>query len=150
MHYRKKAVYLQSFPKESTRGVAQLASASGLGPEGPVFESQYPDTIQEQPSDSQMVALSLEKGNVPLPVPEQAPVLSVRNGKRPTKVRRTLLFLCDPVGNRTSEIFLFVIIALKCHKSHLCNTLSLYYYLQRNSSFCIQLRLSRQKVGKNI
>ena len=26
-----------------TRGVAQLASASGLGPEGPVFESQYPD-----------------------------------------------------------------------------------------------------------
>ena len=25
------------------RGVAQLASASGLGPEGPVFESQYPD-----------------------------------------------------------------------------------------------------------
>ena len=29
------------------RGVAQLASASGLGPEGPVFESQYPD-IEEQ------------------------------------------------------------------------------------------------------
>ncbi len=28
------------------RGVAQLASASGLGPEGPVFESQYPDKIQ--------------------------------------------------------------------------------------------------------
>ena len=27
----------------SNRGVAQLASASGLGPEGPVFESQYPD-----------------------------------------------------------------------------------------------------------
>ena len=25
------------------RGVAQLVSASGLGPEGPVFESQYPD-----------------------------------------------------------------------------------------------------------
>ena len=25
------------------RGVAQLASASGLGPEGPVFESRYPD-----------------------------------------------------------------------------------------------------------
>lgn len=23
--------------------MAQLASASGLGPEGPVFESQYPD-----------------------------------------------------------------------------------------------------------
>ena len=30
-------------PNEGTRGVAQLASASGLGPEGPVFESQYPD-----------------------------------------------------------------------------------------------------------
>ena len=30
-------------PDEGTRGVAQLASASGLGPEGPVFESQYPD-----------------------------------------------------------------------------------------------------------
>ena len=29
------------------RGVAQLVSASGLGPEGPVFESQYPD-LQEQ------------------------------------------------------------------------------------------------------
>ena len=28
------------------RGVAQLASASGLGPEGPVFESQYPDTTR--------------------------------------------------------------------------------------------------------
>lgn len=27
----------------NNRGVAQLASASGLGPEGPVFESQYPD-----------------------------------------------------------------------------------------------------------
>ena len=82
---------MQSFPKESTRGVAQLASASGLGPEGPVFESQYPDKIQEQPSDSQMVALSLEKGIAPLPVPEQVPVLSVRNGKRLTKVRRILL-----------------------------------------------------------
>ena len=29
-----------------TRGVAQLASASGLGPEGPVFESQYPDKTE--------------------------------------------------------------------------------------------------------
>ena len=29
--------------EEGIRGVAQLASASGLGPEGPVFESQYPD-----------------------------------------------------------------------------------------------------------
>ena len=28
---------------EVNRGVAQLASASGLGPEGPVFESLYPD-----------------------------------------------------------------------------------------------------------
>ena len=30
----------------NNRGVAQLASASGLGPEGPVFESQYPDIIK--------------------------------------------------------------------------------------------------------
>ena len=29
--------------------MAQLASASGLGPEGPVFESQYPD-IQKKNS----------------------------------------------------------------------------------------------------
>ena len=28
--------------------MAQLVSASGLGPEGPVFESQYPDKIQKQ------------------------------------------------------------------------------------------------------
>ena len=27
-------------------GVEQLASASGLGPEGPVFESQYPDNVK--------------------------------------------------------------------------------------------------------
>ena len=32
------------------RGVAQLASASGLGPEGPVFESQYPDIETETDS----------------------------------------------------------------------------------------------------
>ena len=41
----------QAGPKEKIRrfvhrGVAQLASASGLGPEGPVFESQYHDRIQ--------------------------------------------------------------------------------------------------------
>ena len=40
---------LQSQTKgKHNRGVAQLASASGLGPEGPVFESQYPDKIQKQ------------------------------------------------------------------------------------------------------
>ena len=32
--------------KPNNRGVAQLASASGLGPEGPVFESQYPDIMK--------------------------------------------------------------------------------------------------------
>ena len=41
-------------PNEGTRGVAQLASASGLGPEGPVFESQYPD-IQQKPAENQQV-----------------------------------------------------------------------------------------------
>ena len=35
-----------------TRGVAQLASASGLGPEGPVFESQYPDFKKQLSIDS--------------------------------------------------------------------------------------------------
>ena len=33
-------------PKDN-RGVAQLVSASGLGPEGPVFESQYPDKKEQ-------------------------------------------------------------------------------------------------------
>ena len=42
-------------PNEGTRGVAQLASASGLGPEGPVFESQYPDNLK-QLSEIQVVA----------------------------------------------------------------------------------------------
>ena len=32
----------------NNRGVAQLVSASGLGPEGPVFESQYPDILQKR------------------------------------------------------------------------------------------------------
>ena len=32
------------------RGVAQLVSASGLGPEGPVFESQYPDLGEQSNS----------------------------------------------------------------------------------------------------
>ena len=32
----------------TNRGVAQLASASGLGPEGPVFESQYPDKAEAE------------------------------------------------------------------------------------------------------
>ena len=34
--------------KPNNRGVAQLASASGLGPEGPVFESQYPDKAEAE------------------------------------------------------------------------------------------------------
>ena len=34
---------------EANRGVAQLASASGLGPEGPVFESLYPDRQKKRP-----------------------------------------------------------------------------------------------------
>ena len=33
----------EQLSNEANRGVAQLASASGLGPEGPVFESLYPD-----------------------------------------------------------------------------------------------------------
>ena len=38
LQIRETSVSLQSF-----RGVAQLASASALGAEGPLFESQYPD-----------------------------------------------------------------------------------------------------------
>ena len=40
------------------RGVAQLASASGLGPEGPVFESQYPDIETETPASVSFLYLS--------------------------------------------------------------------------------------------
>ena len=44
LHFYFLCLYLQSQMKgKHNRGVAQLASASGLGPEGPVFESQYPD-----------------------------------------------------------------------------------------------------------
>ena len=39
-------VSIFAVPNEGKRGVAQLASASGLGPEGPVFESQYPDKLK--------------------------------------------------------------------------------------------------------
>ena len=40
----------------NNRGVAQLVSASGLGPEGPVFESQYPDILRKQLLENQVVA----------------------------------------------------------------------------------------------
>ena len=40
----------------NNRGVAQLASASGLGPEGPVFESQYPDILPKKLTDFQWVS----------------------------------------------------------------------------------------------
>ena len=39
--------------------MAQLVSASGLGPEGPVFESQYPDRFPKQLLEIQVVAFSL-------------------------------------------------------------------------------------------
>ena len=38
--------------------MAQLVSASGLGPEGPVFESQYPDKNSKQLLEIQVVAFS--------------------------------------------------------------------------------------------
>ena len=43
------------------RGVAQLASASGLGPEGPVFESQYPDILPKKPAEIQQVSFLHDK-----------------------------------------------------------------------------------------
>ena len=39
--------------------MAQLVSASGLGPEGPVFESQYPDINPKQLLEIQVVAFLL-------------------------------------------------------------------------------------------
>ena len=44
---------------EANRGVAQLASASGLGPEGPVFESLYPDILTRKLTDFQWVSFLL-------------------------------------------------------------------------------------------
>lgn len=41
--------------------MAQLASASGLGPEGPVFESQYPDKEEAKFVFSFFCARSLTK-----------------------------------------------------------------------------------------
>lgn len=57
LSFQKNAISLQSNSKEEVniRGVAQLASASGLGPEGPVFESQYPD-IETEADDSVSVS----------------------------------------------------------------------------------------------
>ena len=43
----------------NNRGVAQLVSASGLGPEGPVFESQYPDILARKLTDFQWVSFLL-------------------------------------------------------------------------------------------
>ena len=49
LHFYFLSLYLQSQIKgNDNRGVAQLASASGLGPEGPVFESQYPDKAEAE------------------------------------------------------------------------------------------------------
>ena len=57
LHIGKNVISLQSDSRRvlstntrNIRGVAQLASASGLGPEGPVFESQYPDIETETDS----------------------------------------------------------------------------------------------------
>ena len=47
------------FAVQNIRGVAQLASASGLGPEGPVFESQYPDIETETDSPASVSFLYL-------------------------------------------------------------------------------------------
>ena len=60
LHFYFLCLYLQSQMKgkPNNRGVAQLASASGLGPEGPVFESQYPDIFRKQLLGLQVVAFS--------------------------------------------------------------------------------------------
>ena len=60
LHFYFFVVYLQSQMRETNnRGVAQLVSASGLGPEGPVFESQYPDKNPKQLLEFQVVAFLL-------------------------------------------------------------------------------------------
>ena len=62
LHFQKSNVSLQSDSKRiiNIRGVAQLASASGLGPEGPVFESQYPDIETETDFESQYPDIETE------------------------------------------------------------------------------------------
>ena len=57
-------------PNEGTRGVAQLASASGLGPEGPVFESQYPDIQIKKLTDFQWVSFYFD-------VIEKRPIIDI-------------------------------------------------------------------------
>ena len=42
---KKQCIFAFLLKGKNTRGVAQLASAPGLGPGGPVFESLYPDNI---------------------------------------------------------------------------------------------------------
>ena len=48
--------------------MAQLASASGLGPEGPVFESQYPDLIKKPADFSAGFFVFLLKARWNLPI----------------------------------------------------------------------------------
>lgn len=52
-------------PNEGIRGVAQLASASGLGPEGPVFESQYPDKGRGDDDESPPFLIAKPCGHIP-------------------------------------------------------------------------------------
>ena len=65
------------------RGVAQLASASGLGPEGPVFESQYPDHEEGDPKYFGSPLLFLRKSGFCIPRPA-----SVRFGELAQLVER--------------------------------------------------------------
>lgn len=45
--YNRLSYLLKTLLKKSIRGVAQMASASGLGPEGPGFKSQHPDQVNK-------------------------------------------------------------------------------------------------------
>ena len=56
--------------------MAQLASASGLGPEGPVFESQYPD-IQQKPAENQQVFFFLRGGDLDITAHRENPVFVI-------------------------------------------------------------------------
>ena len=59
--------------------MAQLASASGLGPEGPVFESLYPDRQKKRPEFGRFFVITDQSHQIRSP-PFQNGLKAVGNG----------------------------------------------------------------------